>query len=145
MLFGRITYQLMESYWSVATTATDDQRIIDAMNDSSKIVFSKTIDKAEWKNSRLVRENMIEEVSELKKRSGKDIVIYGSGSLVSALTQAEMIDNYRLYVVPVILGSGKPLFNQVNNRINLELNDTRKFNSGLVLLHYKKRIHLINN
>ena len=81
MLFGRITYQLMESYWSVATTATDDQRIIDAMNDSSKIVFSKTIDKAEWKNSRLVRENMIEEVSELKKRSGKDIVIYGSGSL----------------------------------------------------------------
>ncbi|HEX9739173.1 MAG TPA: dihydrofolate reductase family protein, partial [Ignavibacteriaceae bacterium] len=139
MLFGRITYQLMESYWSVATTATDDQRIIDAMNDSSKIVFSKTIDKAEWKNSRLVRENMIEEVSELKKRSGKDIVIYGSGSLVSALTQAEMIDNYRLYVVPVILGSGKPLFNQVNNRINLELNDTRKFNSGLVLLHYKKK------
>ena len=88
---------------------------------------------------------MIKEVSELKKQSGKDIVIYGSGSIVSTLSQAGMIDDYRIYVVPVILGSGKPLFNLVNNRINLELNDTRKFNSGLVLLHYKKRIHLINN
>lgn len=136
MLFGRITYQLMESYWPNATTATDDQRIIDAMNNYQKIVFSKTLNKVDWKNSRLVKGNLIDEVIQLKKQSGKDMVIYGSGSIVSILAQKNLIDDYRIFVSPIVLGNGKPLLSNIKEKINLKLLEMRKFNSGLVLLHY---------
>jgi len=136
ILFGRITYQLMESYWPDATTETDDQRIIDAMNNYQKIVFSKTLNKADWKNSRLVKGNVIDEVIKLKKQSGKDMVIYGSGSIVSILAQKNLIDDYRIFVCPIVLGNGKPLLSSIKEKINLKLLDMRKFKSGLILLHY---------
>lgn len=137
MLFGRVTYQLMESYWPKATTATDDQRIIDAMNNCAKVVFSRTLDRADWKNSRLIKGDAAEEVPKLKALPGKDMVIYGSGGIVSALAEKGLIDDYRLFVVPVVLGRGKPLFNTTDGRIRLNLVETRRFPAGMVLLRYE--------
>lgn len=136
MLFGRVTYELMAGYWPTATTATDDQRIIDAMNSSQKIVFSKTLSKVTWKNARLATKDIAEEVSDLKKSPGRDIVIYGSGSIVSALTRSGLIDEYRILVCPFILGSGIPHFDGVRERVSLKLVDSRKFSSGVVALDY---------
>lgn len=137
MLFGRVTYQLMESYWPIATEDKEDPRIIDAMNNFPKIVFSKTLADVSWKNSKLIEGNLVEEILKLKQQPGKDIVVYGSGSIVSILTQEGLIDDYRIFIVPVILGSGKSQFENLKKRKNLKLLDTRTFKSGLILLHYQ--------
>jgi dihydrofolate reductase len=137
ILFGRVTYELMAGYWPTATADTIDQIIINAMNNLPKVVFSKTLDKVEWNNSRLVKDDIEGEVAGLKRGPGKDIVIYGSGSIVSALAQAGLIDEYRIFVNPVVLGSGKPQFGDINDRINLKLLSTKTFGNGLVLLCYE--------
>jgi dihydrofolate reductase len=135
ILFGRVTYQMMASYWPTATE--EEPRITAAMNDLPKIVFSTTLDKLDWKNSRLVKANMGEEVSRLKQQPGKDMVIFGSGSLVSGLTRLGLIDEYRIVVNPVVLGSGIPLFKDIENRLSLKLLTTRTFDSGVVVLYYR--------
>lgn len=137
ILFGRVTYELMASYWPTATAATNDQMIIDAMNNLPKIVFSKTLEKVEWKNSRLVKENIAEEISQLKRQPGKDMVIYGSGGIVSTLTQMGLIDEYRIFVNPIVLGNGKPLFKDIQSRLTLKHINTKTFGNGLVLLCYR--------
>ncbi len=135
ILFGRVTYELMAGYWPTVTT--EDPIVAEVMNNLPKIVFSKTLEKVEWQNSRLVRGNIAEEITILKRQPGKDMVIYGSGSIVSTLSQLGLIDDYRLFVNPVILGSGKPLFKDLKNRINLKLLDAKTFASGTVSLHYQ--------
>jgi len=137
ILFGRVTYELMAGYWPTASPPAEDPVIIDAMNNLPKIVFSKTLDKVEWKNSRLVKENIAGEVATLKQQPGKDMVIYGSGGIVTTLTQLGLIDEYRIFVNPVVLGSGKPLFKGFKDRLNLKLLTTKTFNCGVVLLHYQ--------
>ncbi len=139
ILFGRVTYELMAGYWPTASPPAEDQVIIDAMNNLPKIVFSKTLEKVAWKNSRLVKKNIANEVATLKQQPGRDIVIYGSGSIVSTLTQLGLIDEYRIFVNPVVLGSGKPMFKGLNDRLNLNLLTTKTFNCGVVLLHYQPR------
>ena len=136
MLFGRVTYELMASYWPSAKPETDDPRIIDAMNDTRKVVFSKTLDKVTWKNSRLVRGDAAEETAKLKQQPGGDMVIYGSGEIVSALAKRGLIDDYRIFVAPIVLGRGKPLFNGLESSFRLKLLETRPFRSGLVALRY---------
>ena len=137
ILFGRVTYELMAGYWPTASPPAEDQVIIDAMNNLPKIVFSKTLDKVSWKNSKLIRGEIAEEISKLKQQSGKDMVIYGSGSIVSTLTNLGLIDEYRIFINPVVLGSGKPLFKGIKDRLNLKLFKTKTFHSGVVLLHYQ--------
>lgn len=137
ILFGRVTYELMASYWPTADPAAEDPIIIDAMNNLPKIVFSKTLEKVAWKNSMLVKGNIAEEIARLKQQRGKDIVIYGSGSIVSTLTQLGVIDDYRIFVNPIVLGSGKPLFKGIKDRLNLKLLKTKTFNCGVVLLQYQ--------
>ena len=127
----------MANYWPSPAAAKDDPIIADRMNNLPKIVFSKTLEKVEWKNSRLVKENIAKEISKLKRQPGKDMVIYGSGSIVSALAQAGLIDEYRIFVNPIVLGSGKPLFKDIKNRLNLKLLNTKTFGNGLVLLCYR--------
>ena len=107
------------------------------MNNLPKIVFSKSLEKVEWKNSRLAKGNMHDEVANLKEKSGKDIVIYGSGSIVSALSQLGLIDEYQIFVNPVVLGNGKPLFQGIKDRLNLRLLETKTFSNGVVLLCYQ--------
>ena len=137
ILFGRVTYEMMANYWPSATAAANDQIVIDQMNNSPKIVFSKTLRKAEWRNTRVINEVNAEEISEMKKKPGKDLVIYGSGSVVSAFANLGLIDEYHLFVNPTALGKGKPLFKDLNDRQRLKLLKTRAFSNGVVLLHYQ--------
>ena len=141
LLFGRVTYQLMADYWPAAatnpSTSKSDLEIADKMNNLPKIVFSKTLQEVKWNNSRLVKENIAEEISKMKQQPGKDMVIFGSGSIVSTFMQLGLIDEYRIIVNPVVLGSGKPLFKGMNDKQNLKLLKTRVFSSGIVILFYE--------
>jgi len=141
ILFGRVTYQLFENYWPAAalnpSTSKSDLEIAHKINDLTKIVFSRTLQNVSWKNSRLLKEVIPGEIQKMKRQPGKDMVIYGSGSIVSAFMQSGLIDDYRIFVNPVVLGSGKPLFKNIKNRINLRLSNTRIFNNGNVLLGHQ--------
>jgi dihydrofolate reductase len=137
LLFGRVTYQGMASYWPTPFAKENDPIIADKMNTIPKIVFSKTLDKVEWNNSRLVKENIAEEVSQLKQQQGRDLAIFGSANLAVSLLQMGFIDELRIMVNPVVLGNGKPLFTGIHDRLNLKLIKTRTFRSGNVLLYYQ--------
>jgi len=136
LLFGRITYQGMESYWPTESAIKDDPIVAGLMNSLSKIVFSKTLDKAEWNNSRLVKENVAEEVLKLKGQSGKDIAIFGSSELAVTLAESGLIDEYRIILNPVFLGHGTPLLKGIKEKVNLKLLRARTFKSDNVLLYY---------
>ncbi len=137
LLFGRVTYQLMANYWPTDMARKDDPVVADKMNALPKIVFSKTLEKAEWNNTRLVTGNVAEEISRLKRQPGKDWFLFGSADLASALTNLGLIDEYRVMVNPVVLGSGKPLFKGIKDKLNLKLVSTKAFRSGNVLLSYQ--------
>jgi len=107
------------------------------MNSCPKVVFSRTLQSVDWSNTRLVNGDVAEEVEKLKAQPGKNMVIYGSGAIVSTLAAAGLIDEYRIFVAPILLGSGLPLFRDIQRRISLELLETRSFGSGLVLLRYR--------
>ena len=139
LLFGRVTYDLMNSYWTAQEAIKDDPVVAKGMNESKKIVFSKTLAKADWANTRLVKSDLIEEIRKLKRQSGKDMTILGSGSIVAQLTQAGFIDEYQILVNPVVLGKGKTMFEGVDRKIELTLTKSHTFRNGSVLLHYKPR------
>lgn len=136
LLFGRVTYQGMASYWPTESAIKDDPIVAGLMNSLPKIVFSKTLDKAEWNNSRLVKENVAEEVSKLKQQPGKDIAIFGSSELAVTLAEHGLIDEYRVIVNPVFLGNGTSLLKGIKDKLNLKLLNARTFKSGNVLLIY---------
>ena len=138
ILLGRRTYQLFVGFWPTATT--EEEIIADKMNEIPKIVFSRTLDKApwgKWNTARLVRENIVEEISNMKKQPGKNMVIFGGANLAQTFMQHDLIDEYRLLVQPIVLGSGTPLFKSGSDRIHLNLLKTQKFNSGVVGLYYQ--------
>lgn len=135
ILFGRKTYQMMENYWP--TAVDDDPTITHLMNKLPKIVFSKTLGKAEWNNSKIIKENIAEEVYEMKKLPGKDMVIFGSGDIVSFLTMQGLIDEFRIILNPVILGKGNPMFKSINSNIKLNLINSKKLKSGVMILYYQ--------
>lgn len=141
ILFGRVTYELFESYWPKAAedpnTSDEDIVIAEKINGMKKIVISQSLPQVTWANTRLVRDNIIEEVRQLKAEEGGDIVIYGSGSLVRALTNVGLIDEYQFMVNPIILGSGKLLFHDINT-VKLKRIDTKAFASGNTLLTYQR-------
>lgn len=137
LIFGRNTYELMTSYWSSDEAEKDDPVIAKKMNSISKIVFSKTLEKVYWNNTTLVNKNAVEEITKLKQQDGKDLLIFGSADLTASLFRNNLIDELRIIVNPVVLGSGKPLFKNVDKRHYLELIKTKNFNSGNVLLYYK--------
>jgi len=141
ILLGRVTYGAMARYWpSQAMNSAyprEDIAFAEMMNNYPKIVFSKTLTTAGWNNSRLVKGNILNEISQLKQMPGKDIIIYGSGRIVSALAQLNLIDEYVLWVHPVILGEGRPLF-RLHSKRNLELIKTRTFKTGVVILYYQQ-------
>jgi len=140
LLYGRITYQLMESYWpSVVKNPTGNKPMDEfavIIENISKIVFSRTLKNVDWENTKLKKEGIKEEVLELKRQTGKNILV-GSPSLIVALTQLDLIDEYQLCVHPIVLGSGLPLFKNVKDRINLKLLKTKTFGCGAVTLYYE--------
>lgn len=136
LLFGRVTYQLMESFWPTAEALRDDPVVARGMNRSAKIVFSRTLARADWSNTRLVRDDPAAEVRRLKQGSGADLTVLGSGSIVSQLAEAKLIDEYHMLLVPVIIGKGRTMFSGIRERISLKLIRTRVFGNGNVLLVY---------
>jgi dihydrofolate reductase len=137
LLFGRVTYELMAGYWPSPEALRNDPVVARGMNSSPKIVFSRTLEKADWVNTRLVKDDMEGEVRRLKKQAGKDLTILGSGSIVAQLAQAGLIDEYQILLNPVALGEGRTMFEGIKDRITLKLTKTRTFGNGNVLLCYE--------
>jgi dihydrofolate reductase len=137
LLFGRVTYEMMAGYWPTAEAAKNDPIVAKGMNDADKIVFSKTLKKAEWNNTRIVKDNIAEEIKKLKQMPGKDLTILGSGSIVTQFAEKGLIDEYQIMVHPVGLGDGTPVFKDIRHLLELKLTSTRTFKSGVVLLCYQ--------
>ena len=152
LLFGRVTYQLFDGFWRHAvkdsTTAADPHRpgqrsrehraIAIWLNEANKVVFSRTLKNATWRNSRLLHELNPDEIATMKQQSGKDMMVLGSGSIASQLTQHGLIDEYQFVVCPVLLGSGRPLLSGVTKTLKLDLLEVKKYPSGDVLLRYAR-------
>ena len=136
ILLGRVTYQLFADYWPTPAAYKENPIIAPMMNDLQKIVFSRTMGSAEWNNSKVVKENIAEEILKLKQQPGKNMVIFGSGVIVSEFAKLGLIDLYRLIVNPVILG-GKPLFKNMDNKLKLKLLNAKAQGSGNVILEYE--------
>jgi dihydrofolate reductase len=136
LLFGRKTYDLMASFWPTKQAYDMMPEVAEGMNNLPKVVFSRTMDKAEWNNTKLVKDNIVEEVSRMKSESGDDMIIMGSGTIVSQLTQARLIDEYQLTVHPLVLGSGRTLFEGIKQQLPLKRVNSRTFGNGNVLLTY---------
>jgi dihydrofolate reductase len=135
ILYGRVTYQMMVGYWPHASG-----RFADRTNRLPKLVFSSTLEATpwgDWDNARPVGGALADEVAKLKSEPGRDIVIYGSGSVVQALTRLGAIDEYRLVVNPVVLSSGRPLFDGIPVRRKLRLTESVRWPSGCVALTYQ--------
>jgi dihydrofolate reductase len=142
ILFGRITYQQLAAYWPTSAADENDPTITHKMNNLSKIVFSKTLSSVEWNNSILIKENIIEEIKALKETTRpweKDMVIFGSGTIVSAFTDARLIDEYRIILNPVLIGNGNHLFKNLSAKQNLDLIKTRTLSNGVIILHYQPK------
>ncbi|OOG16121.1 hypothetical protein BWD42_22340 [Sphingobacterium sp. CZ-UAM] len=136
-IFGRETYEVMSQYWPDPTlTISDRPGIIDFMNNATKIVFSTSLVKADWNNSRIVNAIDRSEVERWKHSPGKDLLIYGSGTIVSQFSELKLIDEYALMLYPIVLGSGKPLFPNISERIKLNLISSRLFACGSILHTY---------
>lgn len=134
LIFGRVTYELMAAYWP-----SEQGPIADFMNRTEKVVFSRTLESADWNNTTLFSGNVAEEVSRLKARDGGDIFVFGSADLTATLMEQGVIDEYRLGINPVILGSGTPLFKGSASPIPLRHLETRTLGSGVVILHYEPK------
>ena len=137
LLFGRVTFQLMESFWPTPMAAQQFPEVADQMNKLPKVVFSRTLDSVSWQNTRLLKGDLVEEVRKLKQESGPDMVIMGSGSIISQLAPENVIDEYQIVVNAIVLGSGRTMFDGMKERLNLKLTKTRSFSNGNVLLCYE--------
>jgi len=140
VIYGRITYQLMEYWRSVVENPTGDKSMDDfaeAIDNISKIVYSRTLENVDWKNTELKREVVKEEVLELKEKAGKDIIV-GSPGLIASLANLGVIDEFQLGVQPTVVGSGLALFKNITDRVDLKLLRTKTFGCGAVFLYYER-------
>jgi len=137
LLFGRVTYEMMASYWPTNQAIESDPIVAHLMNTLPKIVFSRTLQKTDWQNTRLVKTDFVKEVSALKDQPGKDLCILGSSDLAVSFLEAGLLDEIRILVNPIVLGAGKPLFKGIKDRLKLKLLKTRIFKNGNILLYYQ--------
>lgn len=135
LIFGRVTYEMMAGYWPQA-----QGRIADFMNSVEKVVFTRTLTSADWNNTKLLADNVAEEVSRLKVGDGGDIFVFGSADLTATLIDNDLVDEYRIGINPIILGGGSPLFKGSKGRRPLRLLEARPLKSGVVILHYAPEI-----
>jgi len=140
LVFGRITYDLMASYWPTELAAENDPVVARQMNSLPKVVFSRTLDKASWNNTQLVNGDIAAAVRRMKQEPGPDIAILGSGSIISQLAEQRLIDELQFVINPLVLGKGKKLFEGVGETLALKLLGTRVFGNGNVLLSYGPKV-----
>ena len=135
LMFGRETYELMAAYWPTATE--DDPEVIEFMNGVKKVAVSTTLERVEWSNTTLIRDDLDANVKQLKEQPGKEIAMFGSVRLTASLLELGLVDELRVIVFPILLGEGISMFSTLNSRVPLELRRTTTFRSGNVLLVYR--------
>ena len=140
-IYGRGTYQIMENYWPTAADKPNatkhDIEHSTWYNRVPKIIVSKTMKDADLKNTTIISENLASEIRKLKKEHGKEIIMFGSPTLAHSLMEENLIDHYWLFVNPILLGQGFPLFKNIKNIVKLKLRECKTFASGVVCLHYE--------
>ncbi len=137
LLFGRVTYEMMASFWPTPMAAQSSPAVAEGMNKAEKVVFSRTMKKAEWNNTKVVKGDIVEATRKMKQMPGKDMTLLGSGSVITQLAENGLIDEYQIMVDPVAIGDGTPIFKDIKHKLNLKLTKTRTFKNGVVLLCYK--------
>ena len=137
LVFGRKTYEMMARFWPSKEAAQAMPDVARGMNRMRKTVFSHTLKSADWENSRIAQADLTTEIRRMKGEAGPNLLILGSGEIVAQLTQAGLIDAYQLVVVPIVLGSGRTLFEGVTGKPRLKLTQTRAFANGNVVGWYE--------
>jgi dihydrofolate reductase len=140
LVFGRVTYELMASYWPTPVASENDPVVAERMNSLPKVVFSRTLAKASWTNTKLVRGEVVAEIRKMKNASGEGMAILGSGTIVSQLAQERLIDEYQVVVNPIVLGKGRTMFDGVTAKLALKLTNTCAFTNGKVFLCYQPAV-----
>jgi dihydrofolate reductase len=139
-LYGRVTYQMMENYWPTAGDGPDaskhDIEHSKWYSQAHKIVLSKTMEGAGLNNTTIINDNLLDSINEIKRQSGNEILLFGSPTATHSLIQQNLIDGYWLFVNPIILGQGIPLFADIKDKIKLKLLNTKQFTSGVTALNY---------
>jgi dihydrofolate reductase len=138
LLFGRITYEMMAGYWQTKDALKNNKSVAEGMNKSEKFVFSKTLKKADWHNTTIINGNIISETKKLKQNYNT-LTILGSGSIITQLAEAELIDEYQFMIDPMAIGEGTPVFKHIKKELLFKLVKSRIFESGTVLLTYAPR------
>jgi dihydrofolate reductase len=138
LLFGRVTYEMMASFWPTPQAMQAVPQVAASMNAMTKVVFSRTLKLASWSNTRLLKGDLAAEVEALKKEPGPDLVLMGSASIVSQLAEHGLVDEFQVVVNPVVLGGGKSMFAGVRSRLQLATVRTRAFSNGNVLICYAR-------
>ena len=139
LLFGRKTYEMMAGYWPTPQAMKSNPVVAEGMNSLPKVVFSRTMEKATWSNTRLLKGDLAAEIRKLKGEPGRDMVIMGSGSIVSQLAPERLIDEYQVVVIPVVIGKGRTMFDGVTARLGMTLTKSRVFRNGNVYLCYEPK------
>ena len=137
LLFGRVTYDLMKSFWPTPAAMQTMPDVAEQMNNLPKVVFSKTLDKATWKNTKVVKGDLPTEVGKMKQAPGPGMVIMGSGSIISQLAPEGLIDEYQIVLVPVVLGKGRTMFDGIKDKLLLKPTKTRTFANGNIFMCYE--------
>ena len=137
LLFGRRTYEMMKSFWPTEEAKKVMPEVASAMETMEKIVFSRTLKDPGWSNARIISENLTDEVRKLKQETGKNLLIMGSGSIVSQLTKERLIDRYTMVIWPIVLGAGRTMFEGVDDVISLQKVDQRTFANGNIVATYE--------
>ena len=135
LMLGRVTYQMMASWWPTPQAAKAMPQVAEGMNRMTKYVASKSLTQLDWSNSQLLEGDLLAAVRALKETKGDDITILGSGNIVAQLAKAGLIDRYTLVVTPLAIGEGRTMFEQ-SGRLSLKLESTRQFRNGKVVLSY---------
>ena len=138
LLFGRKTYEMMAGYWPSENARKNNAAVAEGMNNAEKIVVSKSLKKTDWSNTRVIKDDLEKEIKKLKQLD-KDITILGSGTIVTQLSEAGLIDEYQIMIYPVVIESGTSLLQEIHKDLELKLIGNRVFKSGAVFLHYAKR------
>lgn len=136
LVFGRKTYEGMAAYWPTPQALGDDPQVAQAMNSMPKVVVSRTLERADWNNTRLVKDDLAGEIGRLKQQADKDVALLGSANLMASLVRQNLVDEHRLMIAPVLLASGTPVFQGLQGDLKLRLVGVRQFGNGNVLLTY---------
>jgi len=136
LLFGRVTYDIMAGFWPTENAMKTLPVVAAGMNRAEKIVFSTTLKKADWNNTRVISSDIIDQVREMKKIPGMNMAVLGSGSIVTQFAEHGLFDQYQIMVDPVALGGGATMFKGLKKKLELTLTGTRVFTNGAVLLTY---------